>query len=122
MFSMKGVLNLQLRDAFIAALQRLYKDERFIERSCRDLASREEQSGRQDLLMRLAWQANRKALVCGVLLSRIGCPVGLIGHKSQPKWAGMQPSGHTALIKMERLERADFHRLYGICSVQSRWV
>jgi hypothetical protein len=125
MYAMKGVLNLQFREAFIAALQRLYMDERFFARSCREMANHETTSERHNLLMQLALRADRNALGCGMLLYRLGCPIRSGSHRAHGQRSSqpvVRPLGCSILADMERIESADFHRLLRLCSAQRQWV
>jgi len=125
MYSMKGVLNLQLRDALPAALRQMYRDEKWIANSCRELADQEGKAEQHDLLMMLAKRAERNAVRCGVLLYRIGSPIrpnSLRARGQQTSRPRGRLAGRSAMEEMERLENADFRRLFRLCSAQRRWV
>ena len=124
MYAMKGLLNSQFRTAFIAALQRLYQDERFIAQTYRELASQEQENERRILLTRLARIADLKKDKCGNLLRRLGAFIPLdsrYGWKRRPYPLG-QEKGGLQVGQLERIEHSDFGKLAALCCAQRRWV
>ena len=125
MYSMKGVLNYQFRAAFIATLQKTCRDERFVGKFYRELASKEQDIARSTLLTWLAKQADQKRIYCALLLHRLGAVIPVddrsAGDKSLYGFDSRKGAIHF-VRKLERLERSDFGKLIALCNAQKRWV
>ena len=122
---MKGVLNYQLKTAFIRALQTTYWDERFIAGFYRGLSGQEQETNRRILIRWLAKLADQKKLYCALLLYWLGAAIPVdnqpVGDEI-PDRIDAQKGYQQVIKQLERLERSDFSKLLTICNAQRRWV
>jgi hypothetical protein len=125
MYSMKGVLNSQFKTAFIATLQKTYRDERFIARFYWELADHEQENNRCTLLTWLANLAEHKKAYCALLLHRLGAVIPVDNQSAGNKhpYRLDTQKGNTPVVRqLERWERSDFSKLIALCNAQRRWV